>query len=236
MFENEVLGVNESEVAELTDKGVNEPEVAEPDVVEGEEKHKNTPHEAWMEMRKAREEAERRASEAERKVAEMEAAANARNEALRRLTGNENAEIAAIAESIGVDPEDIMATLNAEQESAKKDLVIAQLQEQLESINAEAEMQKDLAVLQRIDPELKDIATLGKSYVNYINAGLSAEEAYYAVKAKEINTKDTPPAVIGKVDNRPPEKDYFTEAEVDAMTPSQQKANAEKILASMGKW
>lgn len=237
MSEVQNIGVNEPVLAEpADDKGVNEPGVAEPDVVEGGEPHKNTPHEAWAEMRKAREEANKRADEAERKLAEMQAAQTAREEALKRITGNENAEINALAENMGLDPEDILATLNAEQESVRKDLEIKRLKEQIDTINADAAMKEDLAKVQKIDPNVKDLGDLGEPFVNYIKAGLSAEDAYYAVKAKEINNRMVPPPEIGKVDNQPPEKDFFTREEVAAMSEEEQRRNYEKIINSTAKW
>lgn len=235
----ETTGAEVQEVAapagEITESAEMQ-EVAEPATEPTEQTGKTKADTAFAVQRREIEEANRRAAEAERRLAEMEAVSNARNAALQRITGDENPEIAAIAESLGTDARDIMATLAVEEESAKKDFVIAQLQEELASVSADAEMQRDLAIIQSIDPNIKSLDELDRSYMNYINAGLSAEDAYYAVKAKEINSKDAPPKVIGKVDNKPPEKDFFTEAEVDAMTPSQQKANADKILASMGKW
>ena len=223
-------------MSEAQNLGVNEPGVAEPGVVEGGEPHKNTPHEAWAEMRKAREEATKRAEEAERKLAEMQAAQSARDAALKRITGNENAEINALAENLGLDPEDIMATLNAEEESVKKDLEIKRLQAEIDTINATAAMQRDLAKVQEIDPGVKDLGDLGEPFVNYIKAGLSAEDAYYAVKAKEINNRMVPPPVIGKVDNQPPEKEFFTREEVEAMSEEEQRRNYEKIIKSTAKW
>lgn len=239
MSELENLGVNEPEVAEPDDTGVKEPEVAEPDVEEvvEDKPHKNTPHEAWAEMRKAKEEADRRAAEAERKVAEMEAAAQARSEAIKRLTGNENAEVNALAESLGLDPTDVMATLNASEVAAKKDLEIQLLKEQLDSVKVDSEIQKDLAEIQKIDPTIKSLNDLGETFPEYIKAGLTAEQAYYAIKGKEITNRVTPAKEIGKLqDSKPPEKDFFTEAEVAAMTSQERYDNAEKIMASLPKW
>lgn len=233
-FEN--TGAEVQEVAEPATESVEMQEVAEPATEPVEQTGKRSADAAFAAQRREIEAANQRAAEAERKLAEMEAANNARGAALKKLTGREDADINALADSIGMSAEDIMATMDAERESAQKDMIIAQLQDEIQSITVDAVMQRDLAMLQQIDPNIKDLNDLGEPFVNYIKAGLSAEDAYYAVKAKEITTKATPPEVIGKVDNKPPEKDFFTEAEVDAMTPSQQKANADKILASMGKW
>lgn len=233
-FEN--TGAEVQEVAEPATESVETQEVAEPATEPDEQTGKTSADAAFAAQRREIEAANQRAADAERKLAEMEAASNARSAALKKLTGREDADISALADSIGVSAEDIMATMAAERESAQKDVLIAQLQDEITSITVDATMQRDLATIQQIDPNIKDLNDLGEPFVNYIRAGLTAEDAYYAVKAREINTRATPPEVIGKVDSKPPEKDYFTEAEVDAMTPSQQRANADRILASMGKW
>lgn len=187
------------------------------------------------EYRRAREEAEQRAAEAERELAELKAENEARTAALQRM-GGENAEINALAESLGADPEDILATVSAEQESAKKDIEIKRLQEEVNSAKAEKAMQGALLEVQAIDPGVKSLYELGDAFIEYIGAGLSVENAYYAVKAKEHDTKVVPPKEIGRVNNEPAKKDFFTEAEVDAMSEEQQRVNYETIMASMPKW
>ena len=191
---------------------------------------------AFAEQRRARESAERRAEEAERRLAELEAQANARSSVMERLTGSKNGEIDVIAESIGADADDILATLNLEGEAAVKDLEIQRLRQELEDTKVEKMMQDDLAEIQKIDPDIKSLNDLGDNYAAYVKAGLSSTQAYYAIKGEAIRNRVTPPKEIGKVDNKPVEKDFFTEAEVDAMTEEQQKANADKILKSMSKW
>lgn len=185
--------------------------------------------------RSAREQAEQRAAEAEKELAELKAVNEARTAALRRI-GGENAEINALAESIGADPEDILATLDAEQESAKKDFEIERLRNEVNSAKAEKQMQSALLEIQAIDPGVKSLYELGDAFAEYIGAGLSVENAYYAVKAKEHDTKVVPPKEIGRINNEPAGKDFFTEAEVDAMSEEQQRANYKKIMDSMTKW
>lgn len=190
---------------------------------------------AFEKHRRAREEAEQRAAEAEKELAELKAANEARTAALQRL-GGENADINALADSLGADPEDILATLDAEQESAKKDIEIERLRDEVNSAKAEKLMQGALLEVQAIDPGVKSLYELGDTFAEYIGAGLSAEDAYYAVKAKERDTRVIPPKEIGRVNNEPSKKDFFTEAEVDAMSEEQQRANYKTIMASMPKW
>lgn len=236
-FYEENLGVDETEVADPSEVESEETQdVAEPVTEKEETQAKDERDSAFAAQRRALQEAEKRAAEAEQKLAEMNAANNARAEVLKRLSGSETADVDALAESLGIEAGDVVATLEAEQVKAKLELENQRLREELSNAQVDKAMQEDLITLQKLDPNIKDLSELGTDYADYISSGLTAEQAYYAVKAKEINTKQTPPAEIGKIDNKATEKDYFTEAEVDAMTPAQQKANADKILASMSRW
>ncbi len=235
----ENLGVEETEVAEPSEEVSEETqEVAEPESEEtketsGEKDERDT---AFAQQRRALQDAEKRAQEAEQKLAAKEAELSARAEVLKRLSGSETADVDALAESLGISTGDVIATMQAEQSKAVLELENEQLKEQLNSVRADNAMQGDLMALQKIDPNIKNLADLGEDFSSYIAAGLTAEQAYYAIKAKEINTKAKPPKEIGKIDDKPIEKDYFTEKEVDAMTPEQVEANLTKIRASMSKW
>jgi hypothetical protein len=237
MAEDMTLSVETQEVAEPVEVTSEETqEVAEPAVEETIENSKTEQDSAFAEQRRARKAAEQRAIEAERKLAELEAEQKARTEAIRKITGEENAEITALAERMGLDPDDVMATLSSETEVALKDIEIQRLNEEINAVKAEKLMQEDLSKIQAIDSNVKSLEELGDTYINYIKAGLSAEDAYYAVKAREIAEKVVPAKAPGRVDAKPVEKDFFTEAEVDAMTEAEQVRHADKILASMKHW
>ena len=181
--------------------------------------------------------AQRRAlQEAERRIAEMEAQSRAREEAFRKLTGDNDGYINAIAENLGADPDEVRATFDAENEVAKKDLELEALRKEVESVRADKEMQADLLAIQKIDPNIKSFEELGESFINYKQAGLTAEDAYYAIKAKEINTRAVPATPIGKVNNAPPEKDFFTREEVAAMSEDEQRQHYDKIINSASSW
>lgn len=232
----ENLGVNEPEVAEPVTEGVNEPEVAEPVETEGKVPDGNSASEAWARIRRESAENARRAEEAERALAEMQAREEARSNVVTRLTGRENGDIEVLAESMDLDPSDLASLISAEQDNAEKDNEIQRLSDELASVKAEKQMQADLAEIQKIDPSVTSCEQLGESYVSYIKAGLSATDAYFAVKSKEAATTPSAPKEIGKVNSEPPEKDFFTKEEVDAMTSEQRYKNADKILASFSKW
>lgn len=230
-MDNENLGVEVQEVAEPATESVETQGVAEPA-----ETPKVTTDSGKRDADAAFAAQRRELQEANRKIAELEAAARARDTAMEKLTGSNNGYINAIADNLGADPDDVLATFNNEQEVARKDIELEILRNRLDEVTAESAMQADLAALQKIDPEIKSLGELGESFVNYTKAGLSAEDAYYAVKAREINTKATPATPPGKVNNEPPEKDFFTRDEVMSMSEDEQRANYDKILKSTSKW
>ena len=230
-MEMETTGVEVQEFAEPAEESVETQEVAEP-VETAEETTKSGRTEADAAFAAQR----RELQEAKRRIAEMEAEARAKQQAIEKLTGSKTGDVESISENLGVSAEDVLATITAEEEIVRRELELEELRAEVKSIRADKEMQEDLTLLQKIDPEIKGFEDLGESFINYKKAGLSAEEAYYAIKSKEINTKATPPQPVGKVDGKPPEKDYFTEAEVDAMTDDQQAIHWEKIKNSMKFW
>lgn len=235
MADFESTSVETSEVAEPTEEvtGVEEQETAEPVSEESVEEPKKTEEDAaWARMRRESEQARRDLEAAQRELAELKASNEARESAYSRLTGNDNGEIAAIAEATGMSEDEVIAEIEAAQESAQKDLIIEQLQNQVTSIEAERLMQADLEALRKIDPSLKSLEDLGDGYVEYVAAGLSPQRAYWAVKAEERANQATPPKEIGRVATGTAEKDYYTDAEIDAMSSEELTKNWKKVMAS----
>lgn len=218
------------------------PEVAEPEQTTTEnaetttEESVKTPQDtAFAEMRRNMQEAQRKADEAERKLAEKESQAEARARAFQKITGNENADLLAIAEASGQSLEEVMADIETEEEAARITLENEMLKNQIEEIKSERQVDSDVEELKKIDPNttLKD---LGEGFIDLRLAGVSVEDAYWAVKSKESANRLTPPKPIGKVNNEPAEKDFFTREEVDAMSEEEQAKNADKILKSTSSW
>lgn len=245
MADFESTSVETPEVAEPAEEtGVEDLETAEPESeaedyeVEPEEEEptgRSDADAAFAQMRRENEQylAELEAAREELdELREAQAQAEARSEAISKLTGNENGEIAALAEVTGMSEEEIIAEMEAAQEAAQKDLKIQQLEEQVSSVEAERLMQADLNRLRKIDPSLTSLESLGEEFVRYMAAGLEPEDAYWAIKAKEQANRATPPKEVGKVATGTAEKDYFTNAEIDAMSPEQQRKNWKKIIAS----
>ncbi len=232
----EVTSVETSEVAEPTEEvtGVEEQETAEPvseDTVE-EEPKKTEEDAAWARMRREAEQARKDAEAAQKELAELKARESARESTYSRLTGSDSGEIAAIAELTGMSEDEVRAEYEAAQESAQKDLLIEQLQNQVTSIEAERMMQADLEAIRKVDPSLKSLDDLGEGYIDYIAAGLDPVKAYWAIKAEEQANHATPPKEIGKVETSSAEKDYFTDAEIDAMSSEELTKNWKKVMAS----
>ena len=178
----------------------------------------------------------RKLQEAERRIAEMEAREQAHKQAFEKLTGSNDGYINAIAENIGADPDDVLATFNAEEEIVKQNNYIRQLEQEVAEIHAEKQFQEDLMEIQKIDPTVEKLFDLGDTFLALREKGVDAKSAYWAAKAEKDAKQMKAPKAPGKANAEQPEKTYFTEAEVDAMTPEQQRANADKILKSMPHW
>ena len=241
-FEPET-GAEDQELAEpeteTQETGAEAPEIAEP---ESEEPQGRTAADArFAEMRRQLEEAERARAEAQTELEGLKAQQAARQAALVNMDVDE---IDAIADQLGITRDEVLETIEREEEAAEaeiemreKDQRIADLEARLDEVRAERMMAEDLAELQKIDASIKSLEDLGDDFAAYISAGLTAEQAYYAIKGREIKTQAVPAKPPGKVtDVTPPEKDYFTEEEVASMTSKEKYDNAEKIMASLPRW
>lgn len=239
-------GVEEQEAAEpaneeATDTGAEEPEVAEPESEQPEETGKTATDAKFAEMRRQLEEAQREREQAQSELESLKAQQAARQAALANMDVDE---IDAIAESLGISREEVLENIEREEEAAEaeieskeKDQQIADLQARIDEAEAEKAMAEDLATLQKIDPGINSLEDLGQDFFAYIGAGLTAKQAYFAIKGEEISTSSTPAKPPGRVtDAAPPDKDYFTEEEVANMTSQERYDNAEKIMASLPKW
>lgn len=245
---------NTEEVAELPeeseDSGEKEPEAAEPESEEEVEEQDSETNAAFAELRRRAEAAEREAAELKKQMEDEAAEREAMDDAIAEITGeDEDAIYKAIADAEGISIEEVKEQIESEVERQNLIRENESLKEQLEAIQkeaAEAEADKtiadDLAEIRKIDPAVKSIEDLPEGFEDYRLAQLpggkqmTATQAYFAAKQMEEGTKITPPPEIGKVDEAPPSKDYYTEAEVYSMTSEERSANWEKIMASMPKW
>lgn len=235
MSEELFTGAEEPEVAETVEEaGVEEQEVAEPvsEETEAEEPVRSESDAAFARMRRESEQYQQELEAARAELEELRAQSEARNQAFNRLTGSDEGEIAALAEVTGLSEDEIRHEMEVAQESAQKDLRIDQLEQQLQNIEVRNMMQRDLAEIQKVDPSVSSLEDLGEGYVDYIAAGLDPIKAYWAIKAEEGANRREPPKAMGKVATGSAEKDYFTDAEIDAMSSEQLTKNWKKIMAS----
>lgn len=228
MFTDSVVetGVEEPEVAEpVSEEGAEETEVAEPS-------GRTEADSAFAELRRRAEEAERRAQEAEQNSSQMQ-------EALGLYFEGETPTDLAInarANAYGVDPDQERARFQAELERSQFEQENETLKYELEQMRVERLMEQGLAEVRAIDPSINDLTDLGVDFPNFIMAGLSSTDAYYACKAKEARTKITPPKPIGSVESAGVESGFFSREEVDAMSDEEIDKNYEAIRNSMNKW
>lgn len=235
MSEFDATGVEELEVTDPVEEetGEEEQEVTEPASEEtAEDSEKKSADAAFAKMRREKEEAQKELQAAKAEIERLMAQDSARASAYERLTGSEDGEISAIAEALGMSEDEVRATMEEAEEQAQRELENAQLKKQIESLQADMYAKEDLTEIQKIDPTVASLEDLGDDFPSYISAGLSPQQAYWAVKAQETATKATPPKVVGKVATGAVEKDYYSEAEIEAMSSEQLTKNYKKIIAS----
>lgn len=237
MSEFENTSVEMEEVADLPedDTGVEEQEVAEPEseVVETQERHKNSQDEAFADMR-------RQLRDAQRELAEERARNEVRDSVFSQFTDNEDWETAVLAEISGLSEDEVAERYSIQKELAELRLEKQQANAEMIEAQAELSLQQDLEAIRKIDPSLKSLEELGDEFLRYRSAFdpetgeplMSAEDSYWAVMAKKNANKVTPPKEVGRVATGTAEKEYYTDAEIDAMSSEQLSKNWKKIMAS----
>lgn len=234
----EMQEVAEPAVEEIpSETGAEVQEVAEP---ESEGTGKTDADSAFAAMRRENEALKKQLEEQNSAYADLQAEHEARSSMFEDADLDE---IELIAEATGASVEDVEARIEAQRELSEKDRRIEHLEKEKQELMGEFAKQQYLREVQAIDPTVKSLEELGDTFMECMQAkkadgsyAMSVETAYKVAKADEIMNKVTPPREIGKVKDEPPEKAYFTEAEVDAMTPEEQRANADKIKKSFQYW
>ena len=217
--EETTVGAEETEVADQSEEiteGAEETEVAEPS-----DDEKSPSDAAFAKMRRKNE-------ELERKLAEYD-------EALSYVFEGEGDERVVKAKAFGEGKTEEQVKAERELESLKSEK--ERLEEELENVEVERRMAEDLEIIKKIDPSVKTLLDLDPSFFQMIATGyVSAEEAYYACKAKADRGKVKTPEPVGEVKTSPEAKDYFTRDEVEAMSKADVKKNFDAIRRSMTKW
>lgn len=158
-----------------------------------------------------------------RELAEKEAKLRRLTETARRLgfTGRDPDEIADAAEAhfTGKPVEQIRQDRLTEQQQQNRVQAMAQELQKYQMQEVQQKMEADLAAIRKLDPGVKSLDELGPEYFKLIQAGVSGEIAYRAVKGQQESTKAAPPQKIGKVNAKTKaEKDYYTSEELDKLT------------------
>lgn len=220
---------------EATETSAEDQEAADPDSEE-EAEGKTSADAAFAEMRRAKEAAEQELADIKAEQARQAALKAAEDEAIAEMSGYDDVEYL-LAEASGKSIEEVRAEIEAEREKAELHHENEMLSQQLAEVWADKMMAEDLVEIQRFDPSIKSLADLPESFGAYrLNAGLTAQQAYFAAMAEKEATSIKPAKPIGQVNQAPVEKDYYSEAEVNAMTSEEKSANWEKIMASLPRW
>lgn len=216
-------------------EGAEESEFAEPieaDETEGAEEPE------LAEQVTGKTDADTRFAEMRRRVEELEAT----NEELEEALGNyfdgdtQQKIIAANAFAQGKTEDEIREEIEAENEWNRLTEENEQLNNELLDIRTRTQMEHDLAEIQKVDPEVKDLDSLGEDFIDYISAGLTGIQAYYAMKAKQNAEKASPPKEVGKVNQSAGPKDFYTREEVEGMSQEEVHKNYDAIRKSMSHW
>jgi hypothetical protein len=146
---------------------------------------------------------------------------------------------ALFAQSQGISVEEATAQRQAaEAENAK----YQQLESQLETyrpLAIKALMADDLAKIQTVNPEVKNLDDLGSDFFALMGALHDPILAYDALQAKKARETKPIPQDIGAVNSSSSkEKDFYTSAEVDKLTDKDldNPKIMERVRASMLKW
>ena len=211
-----------TEPADTVDEQYEE-EQAEEDIPQG----KRSRDSAFAEMRRAREEAERQNSELQERL-----------EALERA--QREAELRSYAESIGLSEDEIEqvvadAAVEEERERRQQNLEAEneRLSEELMNIQIDQIMEQDLREIQAIDPSVKSLDDLGEDFGNFIAAGLSGVDAYYAMISKRERTQIKPAPSMGKANQASVPRDFYTSEELDNLSDEEILSNWDKVQRSL---
>lgn len=115
--------------------------------------------------------------------------------------------------------------------------MLAQKEQELErfrSMAIDQKMKEDLKSIQKLDPTVKDLNSLGEDFLKLVASGVGATVAFQAVQA----TKTPVPKDMGKLNSAPKIKDFYSSAEVDKLTPEEMKDPQirDAVRKSMMKW
>jgi hypothetical protein len=108
-------------------------------------------------------------------------------------------------------------------------------EEERQNLEIDQLIAQGLRDVQEIDPTIKSLEELGETFANFIGAGLSAKQAYYATQQMEAREKIHAPDGVGKIADNKTEREYYTSEELDNLTDEEMDANWEKVKKSLAR-
>lgn len=135
-------------------------------------------------------------------------------------------------------PEEVQAEVEHEQRMKQLEQENAELQEKLQDVEVRNLINNAVTTLGKIDKNIKsekDLEKLGDTFLSLIGAGMDTTTAYWAAVAERDHNKVDAPGDIGKASPSTTERDYYTDEELDNLTPEETKKNWDKVVKSMAR-
>jgi hypothetical protein len=234
---------------ESPEEGSNYEEVAKPQSEEVEQSHED--NQRFQAMRHEIEDAQRERDEALRELEEFKAAERVKEEVYSDLIDDDDEDFNSImADALGVSAEEVEARvaekmeidrLKAENEQFRLEKEEAMRRE--EEARANEDLTNQLAEVSKIDPSIKTVADFEEAFAglsntpsDYIGAGLTLQQAYWALRAERDDLQRTPPPEVGGVKSEAADVNYFSREDVMAMTSEERTKNWRLIRESQQKW
>ena len=217
----------EPEKVEDTQEAVNPEPEAEDKSTEA-EGNSDSADRAFAQLRRQVEELERENSKLTKQVERQDSA-------LGLYVEGEDKTAAAIAQATGLSLEEVKSTI-AEQDELEELRERAEKSEaELEDVLIEQRMADDLVELKQIDPNI-EFDNLPDNFFDLIGAGVDATTAYYASQQANKATQIDPMQAPGEVATGGEQRTFFSKEEVENMSREQVRANMKVIEASMKQW
>lgn len=145
-----------------------------------------------------------------------------------------------LSEAEGITPEEAKAKREQEESANKEKESIQAERDMYKSIAVQKLMEDDLKKIQSIYPDVKSLDELGEDFIKALSAtGGDPIVAYEVVRIKKERETKTPPKDIGGVNqSSQKEKDFYTSKEVDKLSKKDldNPKIFERVMESMTKW
>lgn len=178
----------------------------------------------------------RRVEELEAENEDLKATTEKQENALGLYFDGEDKSIAALAQATGLSYEETEQAIREQEELEMLRSEKEQVDEELLDLKVERQMEQDLAELQKLDPSIKSLDDMSETFFDYIGAGLSATDAYFASQQKDKMTKVSPMSPPGEISTGGEAKSYYTKEEVEKMSREQIRARLKDIRSSTRRW